>query len=237
MKRFLAMMLMMLAMPMLASATVLLDEDFDGGVGTPVAGWSDGAWLRDSNTIDAGNSYVAGNVGPNAFLINHVLSAPSEQQYYQIEFVLQGLGTAANDDAAYFNVYGADGRSVTVVNSEKWADEIEFQSAGGPGPNWQWLDPTDLATPGPQTIRLNTYADRTELLFNPPGGNWDLAPSAPDGITTWGLTDIQRIELSVHGGNGQSFYDSISVRVVPEPASMGLMVLGGLAMLRRRRSA
>ena len=235
MKRFLTLtLLVMLAMPMAAAGTIkLLDEDFDGTPGTPVAGWSEAAWLREATTIDSGNSYVSLNSGPNEFVFNHTLSAPGENQYYQIDVVMEGRG----GDAAYFNMIGADGRTVSVVNSTKWPDEIEFQSAGGPGPNWQWLDPTNLAAPGPQTIRLNTYADRTELLFNPPGGDWDQAFSVPGGTTTWGLTDLQRISLSVHGSGGNSNWDSIVVSVVPEPASMALLTLGGLTMLRRRRSA
>ncbi len=67
-------------------------------------------------------------------------------------------------------------------------------------------------------------------------------PGENDGWETWVTTfttgdgvvgDQLRVEL-VTTGTIQSYFDNVRLEAVPEPATMGLLALGGLALLRRR---
>jgi hypothetical protein len=54
------------------------------------------------------------------------------------------------------------------------------------------------------------------------------------GLTVGGIYDIH---LLVTDSTGMTDTDSSSLRVVPEPATLGMLALGGLAILRRRKCA
>lgn len=62
---------------------------------------------------------------------------------------------------------------------------------------------------------------------------------------TWqsgGLNQLQALDLYPDEGSGTAqvgpvYYDNVQLSIVPEPASMGLFLLGGLAFLIRRKQA
>ncbi|MDP6543628.1 MAG: PEP-CTERM sorting domain-containing protein [Phycisphaerae bacterium] len=84
----------------------------------------------------------------------------------------------------------------------------------------------DLGDDGPSdgyaTISTSGNVDIPASFFVD-SGNWDL--------NTPGTYDLS-VELVRHTGTAT---DSTTVTVTPEPASMSLLVLGGMALLRRRR--
>ena len=52
------------------------------------------------------------------------------------------------------------------------------------------------------------------------------------GLAVGGIYDIH---LRVTDNTGMTHTDSSSLRIVPEPATLSLLALGSLALLRRRR--
>lgn len=54
--------------------------------------------------------------------------------------------------------------------------------------------------------------------------------STPEQVATFGSGNIMQVELRMNSSNSDAFWDAI-----PEPASLTLLGLGGLLMLRRRR--
>lgn len=72
---------------------------------------------------------------------------------------------------------------------------------------------------------VTAYTEGTITLTNAANLNFDLSQ----------VTEFM-IAISGNGGTGQVNIDNISLHQVPEPASMSLLGLGGLALLARRRS-
>jgi hypothetical protein len=231
MKRFFAMMLMMLAMPVVASGTILFQENFDGvgaGTGLDSLGWTNGAWTVSANTIDSGNSATVGGGGNTEHAIGHTLGAG---EHFQIDVVHYGPG-----GAAYFGAVNAAGNRIFWNHFNAWAGgAIEFQSEAPPGvTNEQQFD---FGLQEPRTTRLEIFETTAKLSFDPDGGGgfinmFELQPGRE-----FGLGDLDKIQLfSTSASPGAAFWDSIVVQVIPEPASMGLLAMGALAMLRRRRA-
>jgi len=102
---------------------------------------------------------------------------------------------------------------------------------------------------GPTDIRLGLYTDNTDNpVFTP--GSFDVAVGGAsasvsttsanlDGDVYWfdvtGLVDGDVISITVDGSTSENLLGGIITAEVPEPGSLALIGLGGLAMLRRRR--
>ena len=85
------------------------------------------------------------------------------------------------------------------------------------------------AAPDTGTFTYNFAADGDEPLFET--GTFNSL------VGTFGDLEVTRIGL-VHDFNNLSIaYTDYTVTAVPEPAALGLLGLGGLALLRRRRQA
>ena len=70
----------------------------------------------------------------------------------------------------------------------------------------------------------------------------DLYDLSYDGTTLWGDLNVYRVRVAAGyfaAGDGDQSYLAYAdnINVVPEPASLGLLAVGSLAMLRRRRVA
>ena len=90
------------------------------------------------------------------------------------------------------------------------------------------------------TLLSDTPAERTTGL----GGQAWTAPSGPVSSIVFTAGDAPGGPLSDgavydtnHGGSGNIGLSEVRFVLVPEPATIGLLTLGGLAMLRRRRAA
>lgn len=226
MKTLLGMMLMVMALPMVASAEVLLDQNFDGaaaGANLETLGWSATGYTVSSTAIDSGNSTEGGGDAAE-YLFNHTLGSGA---HYQIDAVVHGVG-----GPAYFWAENAAGDTIFLNHYQAWGNAIEFQSQAPAGvTNTQRIGPAD---PNPRTVRLEIYENNATLSYDPDSdgnfaGSYSLSDNAGE---QFGFSDLKLIKMS---GGGGTFYDSISVQVIPEPSSIVLLVLGSLIMLQRRR--
>jgi len=77
-----------------------------------------------------------------------------------------------------------------------------------------------------------------QAMWDIPGDDPDVGPQLVDMYLAGGATgtDIPDAVGIYNVGNGQiAMYDNIEVSIVPEPATMGLLLFGGLGVLARRR--
>jgi hypothetical protein len=97
----------------------------------------------------------------------------------------------------------------------------------------------------PENDEIRTFADDGYKVTgqDPNSGDWIV--EAGRGLelvdvqtNDLGLTSIDGIYLANHNGKpwfGAYHFDDVCVEVVPEPATMSLLALGGLALIRRKR--
>ena len=100
-----------------------------------------------------------------------------------------------------------------------------------------------------ETAPGNLFADGATLNYSLSIDGAPLVlPQAPDGTFVWGdnnpftgsngtdpVTGDRLAYLVFAGNTGEHEYDNLAVSLIPEPASAGLLAVGGLALLRRRR--
>jgi len=83
-------------------------------------------------------------------------------------------------------------------------------------------------------MKLRLYPTETYLDYSlDDGATWStLTPTNQGGQAT-----VDNVRILIWGYLGQHWprIDSISLAVLPEPATLGLLVVGGLAVLKRRR--
>ena len=89
------------------------------------------------------------------------------------------------------------------------------------------------------TLEMN-YATRTYQAYVNGTAAGDPEPFVDPGITAF--TDAPISTLAAEGGAGLSapgtaFYDNYTIEIVPEPATVAIIGLASLGMLRRRRAA
>ena len=76
-----------------------------------------------------------------------------------------------------------------------------------------------------RTPKLESSLNRCVFSFL-----WMIAPCNPEAIPTFELLDLNFID-----NDSQVLIDNVSINPVPEPATLSLLALGALALLRRRR--
>ena len=231
MRTLLGTMFVVMALPMAASGVVLMDQNFDGvtaGTNLEDLGWNATDYTVSSNTIDNGNS-ASGSGSEAVYELNHTLSNP-QNQHYQVDAVVHSTGSAA-----YFWVQNAAGNNIFFNHAQKWGNAMEFQTQAPPGvTNTQRIG---VASADPRIVRLEIFQDDVKFSFDPDDngnftGSFSLSENANE---QFGFSDIKLLKLQPHGDSSSTFYDSISVQVIPEPSSIVLLVLGSLIMLQRRR--
>ena len=136
-------------------------------------------------------------------------------------------------------ILGADTLAITAPYSM-----FDMGRAGGAGP----LGFAISDNAGNVLFIGQNSTDADSLLFevgqtagafgNPADGAapWDLPVVLATGTYSAGLPAVDYINGGMNVFSGVDVNESIPARIVPEPATMSLLALGGLAALRRRRS-
>jgi hypothetical protein len=141
---------------------------------------------------------------------------------------------------------------LAMTTSPSSSAQLSLQYAGDSGTGFAPIDLTDgglndrlalewttIDFTGLLTIGINSGADRSEITVNTLAGPFTGTPTVQDVLFTdfvgsANLSAITSIDFTLDGAlNGDYILDSIAA--VPEPATMGLLLMGSLAALRRRR--
>ena len=164
-------------------------------------------------------------------------------------WVYEATGTAAaNTDLHTGSVFGsptrfdldlglaASGFEYTITRAE-----IDIRASNSTGTSWDFM----YRKPDNSTVVLNGTLIATQGGADPISTYFiDLptAITATDGTTDWNVSGTGELRFGFYSPNGTGPSDNFQVdairvigTVVPEPSSLALLGLGGLAMMRRRR--
>lgn len=127
--------------------------------------------------------------------------------------------------------YGAkDGKDVQIVDGKKYTQGIVYYP---PTHDWAPYFDVDPTPDDPDDWELNNY----ELFDTVPAGvRWDRCVK----IIGWAGGDIELFsvaegQLTADGANTTYFDTDSGPQTIPEPATLGLLVMGGLAVFCRKR--
>jgi hypothetical protein len=135
--------------------------------------------------------------------------------------------TLANTHPSYLG-NGSNNTGAFFTGLFPLAPRVAPSVAGSPGNQWTTL-----------TIDVNNDTNQISFFFNNPlaavptdvltfQGNFT---NALNGLVSLGINDTF---TSVDAGSVFTLYDNLTVRVIPEPATLGLLAGAGLLALRRR---
>jgi len=87
-------------------------------------------------------------------------------------------------------------------------------------------------------VEVDLVAATTQLYWMDNSGNWD-AVGSPDNLDSGGgptnIIDSYRVSGKINAMGATLDFDNI--QLVPEPATIMMLGLGGLALIRKRRQA
>jgi hypothetical protein len=231
-----------------ASATVIYQDNFSGTATTPLAGTvpttdtgSSSTWSNQWGTAWKANGSVA-VASATDLEVASLKFTPTTGKIYTLSISLNptsygnfmafgftnGDGTGApfyNTTGPWLNVYGASGSSGVAAQA-------------GPGTS------NTLVNAG-----VSSFNQPAQIVLNTAGTDWTVQWSyngsvlksyAYTGISgsNPNPTGITQVAIRSDGDNGTVSNFLLTESAVPEPASMGLLVAGGLGLLllRRRRA-
>ncbi len=206
---------------------VIVGNGYRNGTEIVGAGWKPSAtrglqW--GTNTIET--AYPVGlSFGTNPDVISWDFDSAAEgstsQEYGMTEWD-SGGGVFVEDGGQWY---------LTGVNYSV-ANYVE-DKLGGNNYNRYWTNPifSETGSSDDDFLSGGMY-DATGLYFDNGAGGWNLIPSGTDDQSkTWSFaTDLTST------ANAAWLTSNIDYSAVPEPATMSLLALGGMLLLRRRRA-
>ncbi len=205
-------------------------------------------WTQGERDAKTGRSTAQYEVDLNEFIADMRVNYGSDLPFFlsrlssgQTNIPAAGLTEIRTAQA---NVAASDAFSY-MIDTDGFGlkgDNLHFDAAGqialGEAFGQSYIDVPEPVTPG--DANGNGYVDDTDLAIML--GNWEKDPAV---ISTWELgnftegslgdTDVDDNDLTVLLGNWTG--PPPAGAAVPEPATLSLLALGGLAVMRRRRRA
>lgn len=208
-----------------------------------------GLWTNSEGTADSGN-YRWENGGDDAGLFTDItgqgpVSMSGDNLFFNLDFSVV-VGDPAQTDTMHMDLYALNNMrfaqlrfvfvgyynlgpsSSATATATLVIDELEDP----PGRHWDMTDPEI----GYETTPASPFT-------GPGSSNWegdmaaDLSGIVPPDLTEIHIDLSHTLEAMGIGGNinTQQGEFRVEVTLIPEPGSLALLAMGGLALLRRRR--
>jgi len=237
-----------LSMPVASQATVIFSDDFEGYMTTADMQSPTGPWVGGLGTLD--NAF--GNPGQS-------MAHPGGTD--NIVTVATQQASAANPLVYTVDIYddgtAANKRLTAGLRSASVANLIEMGMYNSPNhyavravlPGPSWVAFSSITDDGGAAIanapivgwhRFQVVLDGTTATFTLDLGSTGIVNATEVLAAAWHPNGVDSIRLggpsslSSPGGGGN--FDNVSLESIPEPASLALIGLGGLAALGRRRA-
>jgi hypothetical protein len=163
-----------------------------------------------------------------------------------IAFVIAATGSDLTTANGYAVVWGGTG-STDPIRLVRFAggldadanltDMIVASGASGTAgdPNTNYTSIKVVYTPGTSSFEMFARSDGSSAFADPSAGSYTSAGSVVNSTyTSATMTHIGAL-ARYQGNNDEALFDNVSVEALPEPTSLGLIGIGAVGLLRRRR--
>jgi len=212
----------------------LNSETYNGGYG-PGSGWEQGSMYLDSSDLELGSDGEGGTFWQVITVQYDMLGIPQGATITsaKITFTIKAPGATGTSNDFTILAEAADNASVfgtgpfNITHRARSAASVSWAPAALP-PVGTTLDTPDIASLIQEVVNQAGWSDnnRLTLMIYP-----DVYLALPDPLTG-GPTTVQEIKFQAGPGSDLA---SLTVEWIPEPATLALLGLGGLALLRRKR--
>lgn len=191
---------------------------------TPTWTVGDGALQRDNSRP----SMLVANFTPITFAENPVIEIQSRiKSLSSYNFEIGNIGQAGKKFTVYLNgVAGWAGSFPPDGTGYLLSPMFMPGPQGDVRPQDDWFDVKIVISKAQTPYTISLYVNGELKIYD-------------DGDTNWlsGLSQIDTLTMTAAGVDPQNPWYVDYVRVVPEPASMALLAMGGLMFLQKRRNA
>jgi len=232
------------------AATVVFQDDFEQyavnsyiqnltpPVGAPwssdtqgMAGNSTYYWRYPAAAANGGNLYLAPGSRTTGFLTSSAAAATQGKVVaFDFDFYIRNDGDTSPSDGLAVASFLTDGEG----NFGARAFDILLEGQGtiayyAGGASYTQVSSQDFSFPAYTWLHANILADYSTHQATLTVGTQSYVVPFADNTSN----QVDRFTISATGGTF-NFADNLAITIVPEPGSLGLLVTGGLLVLRRR---